>query len=92
MMNIERKDRNLTWFSWIDAAEKNDEAKRITDRFVKRPPVEFYDIRKDPWEFNNLANNPTYKKRIEEYTRKLHAWMKQQGDKGVEMDIVYAKK
>ena len=92
MMNRERKDRNTIWFSWVDEAGKNEQAKKLTDRFVHRPAVEFYDLQKDPWEFNNLANDPAYQKIVNEYTQKLHDWMKAQGDKGAEIDIVYAKK
>ncbi|WP_221392957.1 sulfatase [Dyadobacter sp. NIV53] len=92
MMNREKPDRNTVWFSWIEKADKNAEAKKITNRFVNRPPVEFYYIHKDPYEQNNLANDPAYKKIIADYTQKLHAWMKEQGDKGAEIDIAYAKK
>lgn len=58
---------------------------------MKRPAVEFYDLKKDPYELYNLANDPTYKVQIENYKLKLTDWMKQQGDKGAEMDINYKK-
>jgi N-sulfoglucosamine sulfohydrolase len=92
MMNKERKDRNLIWFSWADKAQGDKEARRITDRFTKRPAVEFYDLKKDPYELTNLANNPVYQKSIADYTQKLQNWMQQQGDKGAEIDVVYGKK
>ena len=68
------------------------QAKKITDRFVKRPGVEFYDLTKDPSELNNLANDSVHQKRIRAYTQKLHACMKQEGDKGADIDIIYDKK
>lgn len=92
MMNPEKKDRNSVWFSWTDQAAHDPKAKRITDRFVKRPAVEFYDTQTDPGEFNNLATNPAYQNRIQQYRQKLEAWMKQQGDTGAALDITYAKK
>lgn len=92
MMNPKSTGRNSVWFSWVDELGKDPQAKKITDRFVKRPAVEFYDTTKDPWEFNNLANDPAYQKKIEDFKQKLYAWMKQQGDKGAEIDIVYNKK
>lgn len=92
MMNPKSTGRNSVWFSWVDELGKDPQAKKITDRFTKRPAVEFYDTTKDPWEFNNLANDPAYQKKIEDYKQKLYAWMKQQGDKGAEIDIVYNKK
>lgn len=92
MMNENQKDRNSVWFSWTAQATTNPDAKRITERFVKRPAIEFYDTQNDPWEFNNLAANPAYKDRIEQYQQKLQEWMKQQGDAGATLDITYAKK
>ncbi len=89
MMNPAKKDSY--WNDWIKIAETSPSAKKLTDRIVKRPAVEFYDLHKDPYELNNLANNPSYKKQIDSYTVKLKNWMKQQGDKGAEMDISYTK-
>ncbi|MCF0056295.1 sulfatase [Dyadobacter sp. CY356] len=92
MMNPKSTERNSVWFSWMAETGKDPQAEKLTNRFVKRPAIEFYDTVKDPWEFNNLANDPVYQKTIEKYKVKLYAWMKDQGDKGAEMDIVYDKK
>ena len=92
MMDAERKDRNSVWFSWTDQIGKDPNAKRLTDRFVKRPAVEFYDTQTDPGEFNNLAADPAYQKRIDLYKQELQKWMKQQGDEGAAIDKIYAKK
>lgn len=79
------------WMSWLAVAENSAQAKFLTDRIVKKPAVEFYDLQKDPYELNNLANDPAYKKQIATYTVKLKQWMQQQGDRGAEMDIDYKK-
>ena len=92
MMNAKQKDRNSVWFSWIDQVPNDPNAKRITDRVVKRPAIEFYDTQKDPWELTNLATDPAHQNRIRQYRQKLETWMKQQGDVGAALDIVYAKK
>jgi arylsulfatase A-like enzyme len=89
MMNPNQK--NSYWNNWLKVAETSPAAKKLTDRIVKRPAVEFYDIQKDPFELNNLANDPAYQKQIAAYTAKLKAWMNEQGDKGAEMDINYNK-
>ena len=39
-------------------------------------------IDKDPYEQNNLADNPEYKKILSQMREPLEAWMKQQGDDG----------
>lgn len=89
MMNPNQK--NSYWNNWLKVAETSPAAKKLTDRIVKRPAVEFYDLQKDPFELNNLANDPAYQKQIAAYTVKLKAWMNEQGDKGAEMDINYNK-
>ena len=80
------------WNGWLALADTSKNAKKLTDRIVKRPAVEFYDLQKDLYELNNLANDPSYCKLIENYTMKLKEWMKQQGDKGAAMDIIQQKK
>ena len=74
------------WASWLETAAENAEARQLTDRFVTRPAIEFYDLQSDPWELNNLAGNPAYADRIATMRTALEAWMKQQGDRGTLMD------
>jgi arylsulfatase A-like enzyme len=89
MMNPNKKESY--WMGWLKAAETSADAKYLTERIVKKPAVEFYDLQKDPYELKNLASDISYKKQIENYTAKLKQWMKQQGDRGAEMDIEYKK-
>ncbi|MHC4693948.1 MAG: sulfatase family protein, partial [Planctomycetota bacterium] len=42
---------------------------------------------KDPYELNNLADNPAHKKLLASLRIKLDAWMKQQGDRGMEAEM-----
>jgi N-sulfoglucosamine sulfohydrolase len=79
------------WDSWQEKAQVTERAKFLTSRITKRPAVEFYDIRKDPWELNNLADDPAYATTIETLTHELHSWMRQQGDEGAVIDKVYPK-
>lgn len=47
-----------------------------------KPIEELYDVENDPDEFNNLADNPLYKNKLEEL-RKAHLdWQAKYGDKG----------
>ncbi|MCF0065207.1 sulfatase [Dyadobacter chenwenxiniae] len=91
MMTRERMDRNTVWFSWVDKAVDDANAKKITSRFVNRPAVEFYDLQNDPFELNNLAADPAQVKRIERFTNELRTWMEQQGDAGASIDIAIRK-
>lgn len=79
------------WNTWVKQATNSPTAKKLTDRIVKRPAVEFYDLQQDPYELNNLAGNPAYSSRIREYTTRLHGWMKQQGDRGAAMDVEFQR-
>ncbi|MFW5728444.1 MAG: sulfatase [bacterium] len=47
---------------------------------VPRPPVEFYDLRRDPHEYTNRAWDPEYAEQQERLFRELEAWMARTGD------------
>jgi uncharacterized sulfatase len=74
------------WNSWLQTAQTNEYAKFLTERFMKRPAIEFYDLVEDPWELNNIAALPEYEEIIETMKAELKRWMEQQGDRGVLMD------
>ena len=47
-----------------------------------KPQEEFYDLKNDPYEVHNLAEDPKYSKKIEEYRLALKDWQLEIGDKG----------
>lgn len=47
-----------------------------------KPQEEFYDLKNDPYEVHNLAEDPKYSKKIEEYRLALNDWQLEIGDKG----------
>lgn len=50
--------------------------------FQPRPCEELYDTEEDPYEINNLAENPSYKKELERLRNALDQWLKEVGDMG----------
>ena len=69
--------------SWVAKAKSGDTgAAEKVRRYHHRAPVELYDLAKDPFEWNNLADNPARADTIRRLRQKLDAWMKQQGDLG----------
>ena len=79
------------WYlSW--KAADTDQAHKIMNRYKNRPEFELYDIKKDPFEMNNLADVKKYSKKKAELTMELQKWMKQQNDTGADKDRPRAPK
>ena len=58
---------------------------------LTRSEEELYDLKKDPWELNNLVDNPKYQKTLGEMRQSLDKWIQQSGDQGqtVESEEMY---
>ena len=69
------------WNSWVEKAKTDPRAKAIVQRYQHRPKEELYDLRKDPFEMNNLAGNPESSKLLKSLKKQLAEWCKIQGDK-----------
>jgi len=69
------------------AATGDATAKRLVNAYHHRPAVELYDLEKDPLEMNNLAGQTDSETHVKRLRGKLEAWMKAQGDKGVETEM-----
>jgi len=68
---------------WLAKAAAGDEhAKKITGRYAIRSGEELFDCDKDPWNLNNLADDPKFADIKSNLSNKLDDWMKQQGDLG----------
>jgi N-sulfoglucosamine sulfohydrolase len=50
------------------------------DSFHQPPEFELYDLKKDPWEFNNLAENPSYNEHLTRLKKQLAKWQKETDD------------
>lgn len=79
------------WNGWKAAAESDEFAARMVKNYQYRPAVELYDVLADPYNMNNLAEDPQYKNTIEQLHTKLEAWMQKCGDQGqeTEMEALY---
>ncbi|HEY4147522.1 MAG TPA: hypothetical protein VGM41_01270, partial [Chitinophagaceae bacterium] len=81
---------NSLWSGWVALGATDPLAQFIVNRLINRPSIEFYDIQADPYELNNLADDPRYKSLITRYTVEIRKWMLQQGDTGAAVDKVYS--
>ena len=76
------------YLSWIAKAKVGDtDAQDKIQRYNYRPAIELYSIKEDVVEWNNLATDPKYADVITELKTKLEAWMKEQGDLGIETEL-----
>ena len=57
------------------------------DRFLKRPPEEFYDILNDPYCQTNLFGQAQFSTVQEELATALERWMTEQGDSGRSVEL-----
>jgi uncharacterized sulfatase len=74
---------DATFRDWKKKADDGDEhAKRIVHDYQFRPAEELYDCIADPWNRNNLINDPTFASQLATLRTQLDGWMKQQGDEG----------
>lgn len=64
----------------VEQDKLNDVQGRFWSNF--RPKEELYNIKNDPFEITNLANNPDYTNKLTEMRRILDDWIEHTGDKG----------
>ena len=83
----------LVWWPALKTAETQGNAKAIAllKKFHNRPAEELYLVDKDPYEMDNLADDPAHARAKERLRAELKRWMKQQNDPGVSVDARQAK-
>ena len=84
---MQQKFWHAYWPSWEAQAQAGDpHAKRILDRYIHRPAEELYDLKQDPHELNNLADDPEFASIKARLSAEVDRWMQSQGDPGAEID------
>jgi N-sulfoglucosamine sulfohydrolase len=68
------------WDSWEREAKTDPRVAALVLRYYLKPAEEFYDLKEDPEELNNLAGDARYVARIAGMRADLKAWMLEQGD------------
>ena len=67
--------------SWQKMAKNDADAKTTLARATHPPKEMLFAIDKDPYELNNLAEDPEYANVLAQMRKELAAWMKQQRDR-----------
>jgi N-sulfoglucosamine sulfohydrolase len=81
------QDASPTWASWLKLAEKDESVTGRVGHYRLRPAEELYNLEKDPWELNNLAQDSQYASTKEALKMELQQWMTEQGDLGLESEL-----
>ena len=68
-----------TWQAVLKSGDKVY-GKRSIEAYIHRPRFEFYDLENDPYEINNLADDPKHAKVFEELKGKLKVFQKRTKD------------
>jgi len=76
-----------TFMSWEEKGKTDSRAKMLADKYIHRPAEELYDDINDPYEQQNLADDPKFVEVKAQLKKKLHEWMDEQGDKGQQTEI-----
>ncbi len=74
--------------SWMEDAKSDAKLQERVEWLFHRPGAELYDLTNDPFEMNNLAEDLQFSAIRAELQRELDAWMKQQGDGGLETELL----
>jgi uncharacterized sulfatase len=73
--------------SWRDKAADDADAADKVRRYEHRPGEELYDIGEDPFEWNNLAEDPQHAEVKAELRGVLLDWMQAMGDQGQQTEL-----
>ncbi len=74
--------------SWQEDAKTNPALAARIERLFRRPAEELYDLAADEFENRNLAADPQFAAVRARLSARLDAWMRQQGDRGLETELV----
>lgn len=74
--------------SWQADAEADTALARRVEWLFHRPAEELYDLETDDSETHNLADDPALAEIKQRLASELDGWMKQQGDRGLETELL----
>lgn len=80
-------DRLDYWQSWVEKAKTDPATQKLVDAYQHRPEEELYDLAADPYELTNLAADPKLADLKTSLRKRLEAFMKEQGDKGIDTEM-----
>ena len=70
------------WNSWVEKAKRDAKTAQLVYLTQHHPVEELYDVKADPYEFNNLAFEAASRPILEKMRADVRQWMRSQGDEG----------
>ena len=70
---------SATWKSALKSKDQMFGPRKIKD-YIKRQRFELYDLKSDPYESKNLADNPEYTEILEKLKKELRNWQMETED------------
>ena len=80
------KHGNKLYESWLVESNVTKEEFEHAKLYRNRPEFELYDVKKDPYELKNIADDKSFAKTKDKLFTDLKIWMNEQGDKGIETE------
>lgn len=77
---------NPYWGTWVFDSATNERTYELIKRYTRRPAKELYHTSEDPYEMNNLIDDPKYTSIKQRLSQKLDLWLQQEGDPGSPQD------
>jgi uncharacterized protein (UPF0147 family) len=68
---------------WRSRAESGELDEVQARYFQPKPTEELYDVAKDPWQLNNLADDPAHRETLRKMRRTMLEWQRETGDLGL---------
>ncbi|MFT6562239.1 MAG: putative sulfatase [Limisphaerales bacterium] len=77
---------NPYWATWVWNSWNSPRSYNLVKRYMHRPAEQLYRVAADPYEMENLANDPAEAKHLAKLRKELDRWMNAQGDPGALVD------
>ena len=74
------------WKNYFELGKCNETQSRF---FQTNPVLKFFDVEKDKWEVENLANKPEFQKKVKKMSDELDRWMIQNRDLGLVPEAMF---
>lgn len=85
--NLVTANPTSIFYHWLEVTKDEPVKHEWVKKYKFRPEEELYDLENDPFEMNNIAENPQFQEVKEKMHEQLILWMKSQGDQGEQTEM-----